>query len=169
MVGRRVETRHFRCGRFRRSGQDSGPRAVRRRLRELQRYVLLEDRPLQLPQSRARLERKLLDEERPPGTVDSKRIRLPPGTVEREHELRAQPFTQGMLGNEYLEFGAQCGLPTERKLRLDPVLYRRGTQLLEPHDLEPRELLKFEIGKRPAAPQRLPSRNIAAARPGSSC
>src|SRR5262249_26306639 len=116
---------------------------------------LLEDRPFQLPQSRARLERKLLDEERPPGTVDSKRIRLPPGTVERKHELPAQPLTQGMLGNEYLEFGAQCGLPTERKLRLHPVLYRRGTQLLEPYDLEPRELLKFEIGKRPAAPQRL--------------
>jgi len=123
--------------------------------RQVQGRVLAEDRQLELLELRARLDRQLLGQQRPPGTVGFQRLGLAAGPVEREHQLPAEPLAQGMLGHQVLQLRAQGSVPAERQLRLDPVLHREQAERFEPLDLEPGKPLELQVGQRPAAPQRL--------------
>ena len=121
--------------------------------RELERRVLGEDLPLELPQRRARLEPELV-ERRPRVAVGLERLGLPARAVEREHQLPAQPLAVRMLGDQRLELADELGVAAEREVGLDPLLERRQPQLLEPRRLDPRERLVVELGQRRPAPQR---------------
>ena len=96
---------------------------------------------------------KLVDERLPRRAVGLERLGLPPGAVEREHQLAAQALAQRVLGDERLELGHERRVPAERELGLDPLLERREPQLLEPLDGRARERLVREVGERRPAPE----------------
>ena len=57
--------------------------------------------------------------------IRGQRLRLPPRTVEREHQLSDEALPQSVLANERLELPDQLSVLTERELRVDPLLERR--------------------------------------------
>ena len=62
--------------------------------------VVREHPALEVAQLRARLEPELLGESSTGLAVYVERLRLPPGAVEREHQLRAQALAEGVLCDE---------------------------------------------------------------------
>ena len=66
----------------------------------------------------------------------------------------AQSLAERVRANERLELRNEVVMPAERELELDPALDAGLTELLEPLDLAPREVVVGEIGKRGAPPQR---------------
>ena len=130
-------------------------RALRsRRLRELERRILAQDRALELLQRRARLDPELVDEHASRGLVGGQRLGLAARPVEREHQLAAQALAQGMLGRERLELRDQRGVPAEGEVGVDPPLDREQVHLLEAPDRRLRERLVGEVGERRPAPER---------------
>ena len=115
---------------------------------------MIQDRALQFPQFLARLDTELVDERPSSLLVGLECFRLPARPVERQHQLRVQALAVGMLAWQRLELADQLGIAAERELRLDPLLDRGQTQLLEPGDLRLGERLVGEVGKRRAAPER---------------
>ncbi len=101
-----------------------GRRSERRRAiaRELQRLVLPEDRLLQTLQRRARLDAELVHERAPRPLIRVECLCLAAGPVEREHQLSAQAFSEGVLGEKCLQFGDQFAMEAERELGFDPLL-----------------------------------------------
>src|SRR5262249_2894453 len=57
------------------------------------------------------------------------------GAVRGEHELRARPFTQWVLGHLRLELADEIGVTAKSKVGVDPFLDHREPQLLEARDL----------------------------------
>ena len=78
-----------------------------RRLRTDEDRVVVEDPPVELPQLVARFDPELLHERSPRLTVRRKRVRLPAGAVEGEHELAAEVLPIWMLRDQRLQFGDQ--------------------------------------------------------------
>ena len=76
---------------------------------EVERGVLREDRPLEALEQRARLETELLEEHGPPVAVVLERLGLPPGAVERDHQLRAEPVAERVLARNGLELADDLG------------------------------------------------------------
>ena len=122
---------------------------------------LHENRTLELLQLDARLEPELLAKERTCVAIDAEAFDLPPGAVERQHELRAEPLAVRMLGAERLELGHELALPPEGELGLDPVLDGCEAKLLEPLDVDARERLELEVGERSPLPERLGSAQLS--------
>ena len=122
--------------------------------RGLERGILAENGLVELAQLPARLDAELVDE-RPSGVlVDVERLGLPTAPVEREHQQRAEPLTQRMLGGERLELRDQVWPATEREVCLDPFLENRQPPFLEAADLLPRETGVGDVGQGRATPQR---------------
>ena len=92
---------------------------------------MLEDRLLELPQLRARLEAELVGEQLPAAAVGVERVGLPSRPVEGEHQLRAPPLSERVFSDERLELGHELCVPAELELGVDPLLERRGTLLLQ--------------------------------------
>ena len=90
----------------------------------LERRVLSEDRRLELPQLRARLESELVCQHATRVAVGLERVRLSARAVQRQHELRAKPLAVRMLGHEHLQLGHQLGLTPELEVGVDPLLER---------------------------------------------
>ena len=129
-------------------------RALRsRRLCELERRVLAQDRALELLQRRARLDSQLVDERAPGGLVGGQRLGLAPRPVEREHQLAAQPLAKGVLGRQRVELCDERGVPAESEVGVDPHLDREQVHLLEAPDRRLGERLVREIGERGTAPE----------------
>ena len=92
--------------------------------------------------------------ERSPGVgVGGQCLRLPPGTVERDHELAAEPFPDRVLADERLELGHDRFVTAEREVRLDPLLQRLQAQLFETGDVGLRERLVADVLESVAAPK----------------
>ena len=121
--------------------------------REVERRVLGQDLPLELPQRRARLDPELV-ERRSRVAVGLERLRLPARAVEREHQLPAQPLAVRVLRDQRLQLADQLRVAAEREVGLDPLLQRRQPQILQPAGLDARERLLVELGQRRPAPQR---------------
>ena len=109
---------------------------------------------MELAQLPARLDAELVDERPSGGLVDVERLGLPTAPVEREHQQRAEPLTQRMLGGERLELRDQVWPATEREICLDPFLENRQPPFLEAADLLPRETGVGDVGQGRATPQR---------------
>ena len=121
---------------------------------QVERRILLEDRPLEPLELLARLQSQLLRELAAGLAVGVERLGLPAGAVEREHQLAAQALPQRMLGDERLELADQLGVAAAGQIGVDPLLERRQPQLLETGDLGLRERLVGEVGERRPAPKR---------------
>src|SRR5207244_2582520 len=121
---------------------------------QIERRVLVQDRQLERLERPPRLDAQLLDERAAGLLVGGERLGLTAGTVERDHQLGPQLFTERMIGNQRLELADQTGVPPKCDLGLDPLLERVEMELLETQNLPEREALLRELGKRRASPER---------------
>lgn len=129
------------------------PRWRCRRLGEVERRVLLEDRLLELLERPPGLETELFHQRAPRVLIGLQRLRLASTPVEGQHQLPARALAQRVAGDEGFELGDEISLASEREVGVDPFLDGRQAQLLEPGDLLRRERLECEVGERRAAPQ----------------
>ena len=109
---------------------------------------------LQRAQLFARLEPEVVHQYPARVLVDSQRVRLPAGTVERAHQLTPESLPQGVLLDELLELSHQILARTKREIRIDPLFERRESRLLQAPDLVAQERLEGEILERRSAPER---------------
>jgi hypothetical protein len=87
--------------------------------RERERRVLPQDRGLERPQARVRLDTQALHEGRAGGAVLRERIGLPPLPVEREHQLLPRALAERRRGDECLQLGDEVA-PAEPQVAVDP-------------------------------------------------
>ena len=125
-----------------------------RRRRALETRFLPQDRAVEPLQGRARLDAELVDECAAGVEVGLERLGLPPGAIEREHQLAAQPLAQRVLSDERLELADELGAGTLLEVGVDALLERVEPQLRQPADLARRERLEGKVRQGRAAPER---------------
>ena len=81
-----------------------------------------QDRTLELLQPPARLEAELLAQQLTRLPVRRQRLSLAAGTIEREHQLLAQPLPQRVRGDQRLDLRDQLAVASQRQLRGDSLL-----------------------------------------------
>ena len=86
--------------------------------------VVLEDRPLEVPQLRTGLDAEIVRQPAPRIAVRLERIALPADQVEGAHQLAPQPLAVGMLRDERLELVDERGRGAGGEIGLDPFLRR---------------------------------------------
>jgi hypothetical protein len=114
---------------------------------------VLQDLPLQLPQRRARLEPKLVDEQLPKVAVNRECVALPPRAVKSQHEQASRALAERLLAHEALELRNELAVPAELHVRLNPVLERLQPTFFEVGDRALRKRLVGDFGERRACPQ----------------
>ena len=116
--------------------------AARRDCDRGDRRVMSEDRLLQPPQLRPRLQPQLLLQHPPRLLKALERVRLPAAPVEREHQLRPQPLSERILLDGGTELRHDLAMLAERERRLELLLESIDSQRLQPPRLaaEPRRL-----------------------------
>jgi hypothetical protein len=120
----------------------------------LERRILAQDRLVEVAQRAAGLDSELLDEDRPRFLIRLERLRLPPGTVEGEHQLSAEALAVWVLAHERLELADERRVAAGGEIGVDPVLEARQAELVEPGALRLGETSLRDIGERAAAPER---------------
>src|SRR5205814_7747143 len=87
-----------------------------------------------------------------------KRVCLPSGAMEREHELSAHSLAERVIDDEALELGDDLRVPPELELSIYLLLDHREAELLEPQGFRGRKLLIAKVRQRLAAEEceRLP-------------
>ncbi len=142
-------------------GSGSGRRGrdvVRRRTshlfarREFERRVLLQHQPLELLQTRRRVDAELVVELAPEALERLQRLRMPSGAIERKDLLASQPFAQRMTPDQRVELRDDQRVTSQCQVGVDAFLETGQMLLGEPRLLQPGEGL-LELGKRRAAPQ----------------
>ena len=118
------------------------------------RRVLREDRLLEPPELRPRLEPELVREHAPRLLEDLERVRLAPAAVERQHQLPPQPLAERVVGERRAKGGHELAMLAERERDLELLLERIDVERLEAARLgvEPRRPGQ-PLQRRPA-PQR---------------
>ena len=91
--------------------------------------ILGKNRALQLSKLRARFDAKLGHEHVSGILIGGERIRLSSVTVEREHELAAQPLTQRMAFHSGQQLSNDRRVATEQKVGVDKILKHGKAQL----------------------------------------
>ena len=110
-------------------GEQEGHGAHHRRKlcdRDIQRSILCDDRCLEPPKLRSRIDPQLVGEQRPGPLVSAKGVALPAGAVEGEHQLAPSPFAQRRLGHRGLEIADDFRGAARREQRVCPILHERG-------------------------------------------
>ena len=104
------------------------------------RGVVGEDRLLQPPELRPRLEPQLVGEHAPRLLERLERVGLAAAAVEREHQLSPQPLPEGVVRERRTERRRELAMLAEREPDLEVLLERVDVQRLEPARLgaEPR-------------------------------
>ena len=82
------------------------------------------------------------------------RLGLPSTAIERQHRQLVHPFPGAVLVGEGERFGERLRVTAEREPRLEALLQRQQSQLVQALAFAPRELLVCELPESPAAPQR---------------
>ena len=117
-----------------------------------------QDLALELLKSGCRLNPEPVDQRFARSAVGLERLRLPSRAVQRQHQLRSEPFSQRVLRDELLQLAHQLAGSAGRQLRIDSLLQSGEPDLLEALDRRPRKRLEREVGERRPAPkaERLP-------------
>ena len=115
---------------------------------------MLEHRALEPLEFGPRIDPQLLDQLASGRIELAQRLRLPARTVQGHHELRSQPLTQRVLGDELAQCRDDQLVPAEHQPGVDLVFERRGAQLVEAVDLGHGELLVGDVLKGFTSPQR---------------
>ena len=116
--------------------------------------VLREYGPLEFAEPLAGLDPQLLDQCPAGVLVGLEGVGLAVRAVEREHQLRPQALSVGVLADQRLELPHHLGMAAERQLRLDQLLQGGDPQVVETGDLALGEGLVGELRQWRAAPQR---------------
>jgi hypothetical protein len=90
-----------------------------------------EDRRLESLQLGARLDPELADQHLSGAREGLERLGLPPGSVERDHQLTPPPLAQRLLSDHRLELGDELARIRTGELRVDEILGGRSPKLLE--------------------------------------
>ena len=77
---------------------------------------------MQLAEGRARLDPELVHQRAAGVLVGLERLGLPAGAIEREHQLRAQPLAQRILGDERLQLADELGVAAGLEVGVDALL-----------------------------------------------
>jgi hypothetical protein len=112
-----------------------------------------QDRTLEFPESRARLDPQLLAQGGSSFAVDLQSFCLPTSSIERCHELAAGPLAKWIHVDELAELPGERVVSAEREVGVDPILRCRQPKLLEPLSLWTRERLVRQIGEGRPAPE----------------
>ena len=114
---------------------------------------MVEDPLLQLAELRRWIEAELL--ERRARLLEAlEGVRLPPGPIEREHVVRAQPLAVWIRGHERVELRHERAVAPVVEICGDPRLERRQTALLQARRLRLGEGLVRDVRERRPAPER---------------
>jgi hypothetical protein len=144
-------------------------RAGARQLGDVERRIVLQDRPLQASQLVAGLEPQLLRQDLARAAVCVERLGLSPAAVQREHELPVEPLAQRVPADERSKLGHQNVVMPGGEIGVDPSLERGPAQLLEPRNLRLGERLEGEVAQRRPRHSANASRSSCDAVPGSAC
>ena len=112
-----------------------------------------EDGSLEVADAGAWFDAQVFAEQAAESLVGAQRIRLPPGSIEGQHQLRPQLLAVGVLGDQPLELAAQRGVAAEGEVGFDAILGGRQPELVE---LGRRRTQRLRVGERPkgrSAPQ----------------
>ena len=114
-----------------RGGAQRRPRRGRDRDR-VQAWVGREDPRVQRPQLRARLDAQLPHEDAAGGGERVQRLGLPPGPVQRQHQLAGEALPERMLPHQLHQLLRRLGVAAERQDHLDVLLDRVQPLLAKP-------------------------------------
>ena len=115
--------------------------------------LVAQDRRLERPQVRRRLDAQAVDQRLVCAAVDLERLGLTSGTVEGEHLLAAEALAERVLADERLELAGHLGVAAAGEVRVDAVADARQAKILQPRDLRLREPGVGHVGEGRAAPQ----------------
>ena len=121
---------------------------------ELQRWILPQDRALELLEGRARLDSELVDEDAACVLICLQSLGLAAGSIQRRHQLPPQALAERVLADERLELPGELVVAPEREVGLDAELDRPQPDLLEPARSQAGRTLVGEVRERRASPQR---------------
>ena len=116
-------------------------------------WILSNDLARQLPELAARLEPEIVVEAAPRVLVDLERLRVPSAAIEREHELRDEPFAVGVLADEHLQFADDRLVMSEIQLRVEAQLERAQPRLLETLSLRASRRSERDVGESRPVPE----------------
>jgi len=114
---------------------------------------VVQDCLLQTLQLRAGLEAQVIRERSAGLGEDVERLALAARAVERQHQLRSQPFPQRMLPHQRTQLGRELGMAAQSEVGIDARADRVEPAVLEVCDRLARERLVLEVGQRTAAPE----------------
>src|SRR5581483_6086660 len=131
-------------------------RRKRPRRREL--GVVIQDLSLETLEGGAGIDPELIDEPCAGVLEGLKRVCLPSGAIQREHQLSAHSLPERVIDDEALELGDDLRVSAELELGFDLLLDHRESELFEPQSLSACKLLVAKVGQRLAAEEgeRLP-------------
>ena len=129
-----------------RSGRLDAPGGVEPR-------ILVEDRPLELLQRPARLDAELVEQGAPGVLVGSERLGLPPGPVERQHQLTTEALAERMLGDQPLELADHLRMAPALEIGLESLLDDTRAAARRAARSRPARSLVRDVRERPAAPE----------------
>jgi hypothetical protein len=115
---------------------------------------LTEDPQLERPQRGARLESELRIESLAHVAENVERLGLASAAIEREHQLAAEAFAEGMLGGQGSQLADELGVSSELEVGVNALLERGQAKLFESCRLDGREGLGRDARKRWSAPER---------------
>ncbi len=107
---------------------------------------MIQDLALETLERGARVDSELVDEPRAGLVEGLKRVCLPTGAIEPEHQLSVHSLPERVIDDEALEFGNDLGVPPKLELSFDLLLEHRQSELLQPHGLRARKLLVAKVG-----------------------
>ncbi len=113
-----------------------------------------QDGALESLEVRGRIQSQFLAEHPMGVAVELEGVCLTVGTVERKHELAADPLAKRLRRNQRLELDDHLGVPPLVQVDGDPFLQRSQAHLLQPRDVGPRERAVRELLERRASPER---------------
>jgi hypothetical protein len=106
---------------------------------------VIQDLSLETLERGAGIDPKLVDEPCAGLLEGLKRVCLPSGALEREHQLSAHSLAERVIDDEALELGDDLRVPAEFELSFDLLLDHRESELFEPHSLRGRKLLIAKV------------------------
>ena len=153
-----VESRQFRgaAGEARDVGRQLGgdDRGGRSRDWPGQSWVVGQDRRLEIAQLLARFQAEFPHEPVTGAPVRLQRLGTPPAAVQREHELRPEPFAERMLVDQPLHLVHDLGVGAQLQPRVQTQLKGGETGLVEPQRLGGDGRSRWHVGEGGSPPQR---------------
>jgi hypothetical protein len=119
-----------------------------------ERWILVQNRLLQLPQLAARLDPQTVDERATGLLVCLEGLGLSARTVQSEHQLAAKTLPQRIRRDERLELPGELGVTTFDEVSSDALFQAGETEVLEPGDLCLRKIVIGEVRERRTPPER---------------